>query len=63
MINVRDIEPIQVRLMREGDFAGLPSSVQLVHIRGGDYRRDLNGPQPACEPVLSASLIKRSRED
>jgi hypothetical protein len=61
MINVRDIEPIRVRLMRQGEFAGLPSSVQLVHIRDGSRGRDLNGTKPACEPALSANLIKRSR--
>lgn len=60
MINVRDIEPIRVRLMREGELAGLPSSVQLVHIRDGGLRGDLNGTA-ACEPALSANLIKRSR--
>jgi hypothetical protein len=61
MINVRDIEPIRVRLMREGEFAGLPASVQLVHIRGGICSREQIRTQPPREPALSANLIKRSR--
>jgi hypothetical protein len=61
MINVRDIEPLRVRLMREGEFAGLPSSVQLVHIREGSRSRASIGARPACEPALCANLIKRSR--
>jgi hypothetical protein len=47
--------------MREGEFAGLPASVQLVHIRDGSRSRALNGARPTCEPALSANLIKRSR--
>ena len=58
---IRDIEPIRVRLMRDGEFAGLPAIAQLVHIRVGSRSRDLNGAQPACEPALSANLIKPSR--
>jgi hypothetical protein len=61
MAQARDIQPIRVRLMREGDFSGLPSRVQLVHIRDSDGRRTHNEPKPACEPTLSASLIKRSQ--
>jgi hypothetical protein len=60
MAYARDIEPIRVKLMREGEFSGLPSSVQLVHIRDGNGRRSHNEPKLACEPTLSASLIKRS---
>jgi hypothetical protein len=60
MAHVRDIEPIRVKLMREGVFSGPPSSVQLVHIRDGNVSRSHNEPNPAREPTLSASLIKRS---
>jgi hypothetical protein len=59
MTRVRDVQPIRVRLMRETDFAGLPSSLQLVHLR--ECQVESPRPKQAREPSLSAMLIKRSR--
>lgn len=59
MISERSSPCLKAQQMREGAFAGLPSSVCLVHLSEEADRAERPREQSKGEASLSGTLIKR----